>query len=81
MSGSHPKTPDRRKSRLQNSQHWQAMSAEQKISLYKLQPFGYRLLFVRRLPDGPLAVIAQQNELATLSAIGELNNRPQIQLR
>ncbi|WP_299790020.1 hypothetical protein [uncultured Shewanella sp.] len=72
---------DRRGAELHHDVHWDAMTAEQKIALYNLHRFGYRLLFVRHLHSGPLAVISQQNHLATISAHGEVDYRTDIQLR
>lgn len=57
------------------------MSAEQKMALYNLHRFGYRLLFVRHLPSGPLAVIAQQHLLSTIDRHGEVDHNPEIHLR
>jgi len=61
--------------------HWQAMTPEQKMALYQLQTWGYRLLFVRQNHSQPLAVIAQDKELATLDADGILDPQPKIVLR
>ncbi|MCH4292728.1 hypothetical protein MJ923_00250 [Shewanella sp. 3B26] len=72
---------DRRGIALRTQDHWDTMTAEQKMSLYRLQTWGYRLLFVRNLPQGPLAIIAQDKDIATLDADGELNIRPEITLR
>ncbi|AZQ13135.1 hypothetical protein STH12_04109 [Shewanella khirikhana] len=72
---------DRRGIALRTQDHWDTMTAEQKMSLYRLQTWGYRLLFVRNLPQGPLAIIAQDKDIATLDADGELNTRPEITLR
>ncbi len=72
---------DRRGTPLHHNIHWQSMNAEQKMALYSLHPYGYRLLFVRHLADGPLAVVAQQSELATILPNGEVDYRPNIQLR
>ncbi|WP_258405034.1 hypothetical protein [Shewanella psychrotolerans] len=57
------------------------MSAEQKMALYSLHRYGYRLLFVRHLPSGPLAVIAQQNQLSIIDRHGDVNHNPKICLR
>ncbi|ABL98616.1 DUF4224 domain-containing protein [Shewanella amazonensis] len=72
---------DRRGSAPTFQQHWNIMTAEQKMSFYRLQAWGYRLLFVRSMPRGPLAVIAQDQELAAITADGELDTNPQIVLR
>ncbi|PMG80028.1 hypothetical protein BCU84_04625 [Shewanella sp. 10N.286.51.B7] len=72
---------ERRGEALDQEHHWELMTADQKMALYDLNRFGYRLLFVRMMPEGPLAVIAQQKELATIDFEGELNLRPEIKLR
>ncbi|QSX41200.1 hypothetical protein [Shewanella cyperi] len=72
---------NRRTVPLSHEQHWQAMTAEQKLTLYRLQPWGYRLLFVRNQASAPLAIIAQDQTLATLSADGILDTEPGIVLR
>ncbi|MBT1444041.1 hypothetical protein KJI95_05830 [Shewanella sp. JM162201] len=61
--------------------HWETLTAEQKMSLYQLQTWGYRLLFVRNMPSGPLAIIAQDQEIATIDTEGTLNTHPDIHLR
>ncbi|WP_041420086.1 hypothetical protein [Shewanella violacea] len=72
---------DRRSTDLEQSEHWHSMSAEQKMALYSLHRFGYRLLFVRHLPSGPLAVIAQQNQMASINHQGEVDYDTEVQLR
>lgn len=72
---------DRRGIAQNTQEHWANMTAEQKMGFYQLQAWGYRLLFVRNLPQGPLAIIAQDKDIATLDAEGELDTRPKITLR
>ncbi len=72
---------DRRGIAIKTQEHWDVMTAEQKMSLYRLQTWGYRLLFVRSSPQGPIAIIAQDKEIATLTAEGELDTDPKIVLR
>ncbi|MCG9698246.1 hypothetical protein [Shewanella sp. Isolate11] len=72
---------DRRGIDLHHDEHWTLMSAEQKMSLYNLHRFGYRLLFVRHLPTGPLAIIAQNDQLSTIDRRGHVDNKPNIHLR
>lgn len=67
--------------RHQSEAHWNAMTAEQKLTLYGLTGFGYRLLFVRQYQAGPLAVIAQQDELATIDCTGFVDYSPTQHLR
>lgn len=72
---------DRQGTSLHHDEHWNSMSAEQKMALYNLHRFGYRLLFVRHLPSGPLAIIAQQNQLSSIDSHGNVNHNPRIRLR
>lgn len=72
---------DRRGTPLHHNIHWQSMNAEQKMALYSLHAYGYRLLFVRHLDSGPLAIVAQQSELATILPDGEIDYQPDVKLR
>ncbi|GGI80976.1 hypothetical protein [Shewanella gelidii] len=72
---------ERRGTALHHNVHWQAMNAEQKMALYNLHPYGYRLLFVRQLESGPLAIVAQQNDIATITEDGDIDYQPEIQIR
>mgnify|MGYP000002549860 CR=1 FL=1 len=66
---------------LSNVEHWENTSAEQKIALYDLHRYGYRLLFVRKTANGPLAVIAQNDDIAVVDPNGSLTLQHQITLR
>ena len=72
---------EQRKLCFSNIEHWDNASAEQKITLYKLHNYGYRLLFIRHTTAGPLAVISQDNDIAVIDADGTLNLQHQIKLR
>ncbi len=72
---------DRRGMALHHDKHWTLMSVEQKISLYNLHRYGYRLLFVRHLPTGPLAVVSQNDQLSTIDRNGQEDPSPNIHLR
>lgn len=72
---------DRRLGELHHDVHWENMSLSQKISLYELHRYGYRLLFVRDMPSGPLAVTAQEQSLATIDFEGTVEHNPVITLR
>ncbi|WP_226411486.1 hypothetical protein [Shewanella glacialimarina] len=72
---------DRRSAPLANSECWELTTAEQKLALYDLHRFGYRLLFVRHTLKGPVAVISQQNDIAAIYQDGEVDLRPNIVLR
>ncbi|WP_228729902.1 hypothetical protein [Shewanella avicenniae] len=66
---------------MPNEEVWHSLNAEQKMALYRLQGYGYRLLFVRQLFAGPLAIIAQFDQLATISSDGAVDLSPSITLR
>ncbi|WP_299808746.1 hypothetical protein [uncultured Shewanella sp.] len=75
------KSKEKRKTPLNHDAHWDAMSAEQKIALYDLHKFGFRLLFVRHLFSGPLAFIMQNKTLAVISRNGDVDYKPDVKLR
>ncbi|GGB46516.1 hypothetical protein K8B83_05275 [Shewanella inventionis] len=66
---------------IKHDEHWDLTTADQKLALYDLHRFGYRLLFVRHLPTGPVAIISQQDDIAAIYADGEVDLRPKITLR
>ncbi|WP_049763866.1 hypothetical protein [Shewanella halifaxensis] len=72
---------EKRGATLDHDTHWDAMSAEQKIALYDLHKFGFRLLFVRHLTSGPLAFIMQNKTLAVISKNGDVDYSPDVKLR
>lgn len=72
---------ERRTESLSNEDHWDLTSAEQKIALYDLHRFGYRLLFVRHTLKGPIAFVSQQDDIAIIHPDGEVDLRPKITLR
>ncbi|MGK0411418.1 MAG: hypothetical protein ACJASB_003621 [Shewanella psychromarinicola] len=71
----------RNKDVLNHDEHWDLTTADQKLALYDLHRYGYRLSFVRHMPRGPVAVICQQDDIADIYADGEVDLRPQIILR
>ncbi|WP_241461155.1 hypothetical protein [Shewanella mangrovi] len=60
---------------------WHSLNAEQKMAFYRLQGYGYRLLFIRKMFSGSLAIIAQNQQLATISSDGEVDLQPSITVR
>ena len=72
---------ERRGKAISNCDHWELATAEQKLALYDLHRFGYRLLFVRHSVKGPMAVICQQDDIAIIYHDGEVDLRPKIFLR
>ena len=73
---------DRRdKDVIHHDEHWNLTTADQKLALYDLHRYGFRLLFVRHMLKGPVAVISQQDDIAAIYADGEVDLRPLITLR
>ena len=72
---------ERRGHSIANSEHWEQASAEQKLALYDLHRFGYRLLFVRHTLNGPVAFVSQQDDIAIIHPDGEVDLRPKLTLR
>ncbi len=79
----HPqqKYQERRRTAEPANTLWQLLTAEQKMAFYRLQGYGYRLLFIRQMFSGPLAIVAQQDELATIDCTGDINLAPSIVIR
>ncbi|QDE32630.1 hypothetical protein [Shewanella polaris] len=71
----------RNKDVLHHDEYWDLTTADQKLALYDLHRYGYRLLFVRHMLKGPVAVICQQDDIAAIYADGEVDLRPKITLR
>ncbi|NKF51231.1 hypothetical protein G3R49_11765 [Shewanella sp. WXL01] len=72
---------ERRDTSFTNEEFWELTTADQKVALYDLHRFGYRLLFVRQTRKGPLAVVKQQEDIAVIHADGEVDLRPKITIR
>lgn len=66
---------------MPNEEVWHSLNAEQKMAFYRLQGYGYRLLFVRRQFNEAIAVVAQDDQLATIDSHGEVDMRPSIKVR
>ncbi|MGX9462657.1 hypothetical protein ACWXWU_15705 [Shewanella sp. A14] len=66
---------------LHHDEYWDLTTADQKLTLYDLHRYGYRLLFVRHMLKGPVAVICQQDDIAAIYSDGEVDLRPKIPLR
>ena len=79
----HPqqKLEERRGTAVPNEEVWHSLNAEQKMAFYRLQGYGYRLLFVRRQFNEALAVVAQDHQLATIDCRGEVDMQPTIKVR
>ena len=72
---------ERRGNPLPNSELWEQTTAEQKLALYDLHRFGYRLLFMRHSVKGPIAVVCQQDDIALIYHDGEIDLHPKISIR
>jgi hypothetical protein len=60
---------------------WDNLTLAQKFSASSLNQFGYELAFVRDYNSGSLAVLICNDNIATISKIGEINTAPTITLR
>ncbi|MDF0535158.1 hypothetical protein KDN34_01470 [Shewanella yunxiaonensis] len=72
---------ERRRTAISRDTFWDAMTPEQKMAYYRLQGYGYRLLFVRQMYSGPLAIVAQHSQLATINWQGDIDLQPEVKLR
>lgn len=61
---------------------WQKLTLAQRFSALSLSKYGYKLRFIRFTSEGSTAVLLLKNgEPATISADGDINASPDIQLR
>ncbi|MCH1920126.1 hypothetical protein L9G15_11855 [Shewanella sp. A3A] len=72
---------ERRGTATPNDKVWQALTAEQKMAFYRLQGYGYRLLFIRKVYNESLAIVAQNQQLAAIDSEGNIDLDPQIKIR
>lgn len=72
---------ERRISVEDQSNLWDKLSLAQKFAASSLTQFGYDLAFVREQQGGSTAILLCDNNTATISADGEINTAPSIQIR
>jgi hypothetical protein len=57
------------------------LSVAQQCSLSEISSFGYTLSFVRKTPEGRLAVVQLDNGAITVDEEGEIDHNPDIKIR
>jgi len=57
------------------------LSVAQQCSLSEISNFGYTLSFVRKTPEGKLAVVQLDNGAITVDEEGEIDHNPDIKIR
>lgn len=72
---------ERRDTSVPNEQLWHELTAEQKMAFYRLQGYGYRLLFIRKVYNNSLAIVAQSQQLAAIDREGNIDLDPQLKIR
>lgn len=72
---------ERRGTAAPNEKIWHELTAEQKMAFYRLQGYGYRLLFIRKVYNESLAIVAQNQQLAAIDSEGNIDLDPQIKIR
>jgi hypothetical protein len=72
---------ERRQSVSDPSTLWDKLSLAQKFAASSLTQFGYDLAYVREQQEGSMAILLCDNNAATISADGEINTAPAINVR
>lgn len=72
---------ERRQSVSDTSALWDKLSLAQKFAASSLTQFGYDLAYVREQQEGSMAILLCDNNAATISADGEINTAPSIDIR
>jgi hypothetical protein len=60
---------------------WESLTLAQKFAASSLTQFGYELIFVRDDNISNVAVLMCNENIATISKVGEINTAPTIKLR
>ncbi len=60
---------------------WESLTLAQKFSASSLTQFGYELIFIRDDNISSVAVLMCNENIATISKVGEINTAPNIKLR
>ena len=72
---------ERRQNVADTSTLWDKLSLAQKFAASSLTQFGYDLAYVREQQEGSMAILLCDNNAATISADGEINTAPAINIR
>ncbi len=57
------------------------LTLAQECSLSDVSHFGYELAFVRKTPEGSLAIVQVDNQFITIDDAGEVDYHPEIKIR
>lgn len=60
---------------------WDMLSLSQQYAVCSLGQFGYLLTYVRSVAGKPLAILKQNNKVATINEAGSINTKPRITCR
>ncbi|KMT63994.1 hypothetical protein [Catenovulum maritimum] len=60
---------------------WDHLTMAQKFAANSLFQYGYHLAFIRDTDEGKLAVLMRGEQLAAISADGEVDTNPNVVLR
>jgi len=72
---------ERRKIEAKIKQLLKELSVAQQCSLSEISHFGYTLSFVRKTPDGKLAVVQLGDSAITIDEEGEIDHHSSIKVR
>lgn len=60
---------------------WDKLNFSQQYTVCSLGQFGYLLTYVRSVGDSTLAILKQNDKVATINEAGEININPAVELR
>jgi len=72
---------DSRKKHYDRDTMWDKLSFSQQYAVCSLGQFGYLLTYVRTFGDNTLAILKQNNKVATINEAGVININPAVTLR
>ena len=72
---------DRRKIEAKIKQLINELSVAQQCSFSEINHFGYTLSFVRKTPEGKLAVVQLDKDIITIDEEGDIDHNSNIKLR
>ena len=76
-----PVMTDSRKQGYDNDTMWDQLNLSQQYAVCSLGQFGYLLTYVRSIAGHTLAILKQDNKVATVNAAGMINVNPTINCR
>jgi hypothetical protein len=60
---------------------WDKLNFSQQYSVCTLGQFGYQLTYVRSIGDSTLAILKQDDKIATINEAGIINVNPEVKCR